>query len=163
MLKETLSKLYGGPTYLTIPCFIRTASSILSYQQPILHKNVLAQMLHQSLKGLNTEGNTIDMVPVILCPKDFLIDGLDAKGCYVYDFVQNQMIYGALHMDCNVEKPYSIGIGYLATERQPKFEQQFVQCSSLLDDIQIDVIHKELSMQLYDEPQQVYVTHLIYK
>ncbi len=69
MLKETLSKLYGGSTYLTIPCSIRTASSILSYQQPILHKNVLAQMLQQSLKGLNKEGNKVDMVPVILCPE----------------------------------------------------------------------------------------------
>ncbi len=43
----------------------------------------------------------------------------------------------------------SIGIGYLANERQPKFEQQFVQFASLLDDIQIDVIHKELAMQLF--------------
>ena len=161
MIKETLTKVYGGPTYLTIPCSIRSAASIIPYQQPILHKNVLAQMLQQSLQDVNKEGSGADMVPIILCPKAFLIDGLDAKGCYVYDFIQHQMVYGALHVEYEFEKPYTIVVGYMATQRQPKFDDRFVHFSSLLEDIQIDIINQEMTMQLYDEPQQVHLTHII--
>ncbi|WP_431027452.1 hypothetical protein [Lysinibacillus sp. LZ02] len=161
MIRETLTKVYRGSTYLTIPCSIRTSTSILSYQQPILHKNVLAQIIQQSIQDINKEGTVMDMVPVILCSKSFLIDGLDAQGCYVYDFVQHQMIYGALHMEFECENPYAVVLGYIANGRQPKFDQQFIRFGSLLEEIQIEEIHKELTMQLYDEPQQVYLTHLI--
>lgn len=83
----------------SIPCTILKNDDYQKLRtiEYILDKDVLAQMLYE---GFYKNHTFIDEIPIIITVNDFLINGMERKGTYVLDGINDQFIYVFGKEDC---------------------------------------------------------------
>ncbi|MDP5274850.1 hypothetical protein [Chengkuizengella axinellae] len=70
-----------------IPCIIQKEQegySVIAPPIPMMHKNVLGQLLYESFKTSSNVGMENNLLPIVIILEDFVITELEEKGFYVF-------------------------------------------------------------------------------